>query len=126
MAYHILRRFLTFMRIPLVYGSSAPLDNILYHENVPMIIQSLCSNGYLSSIYRTIAHSITHTTPFQYSRIIIPQSMPGEYLSSHTYDYIVVYLVRTLLLVYYTAMSTLPNVPYTAILDIRMNSCIIS
>ena len=59
MAYHILRRILTFMRIPLVYGSSAPLDNILYHKNVPMIMQSLGSNGYLPSIYSLIAHSIT-------------------------------------------------------------------
>ena len=58
MAYHILRRILTFTRIPLVYGSSAPLDNILYHENVPMIIQNLGSNGYLSLIYSLIAHSI--------------------------------------------------------------------
>ena len=59
MAYHILRRILTFMRIPLVYGSSAPLDNMLYHENVPMIIQSLGSNGFLSLIYSLLAHSIT-------------------------------------------------------------------
>ena len=56
MAYHILRRILTFMRIPLVYGSSAHLDNVLYHKNVPMIIQSLGSNGFLSLIYRLIAH----------------------------------------------------------------------
>ena len=47
------------MRIPLVYGSSAPLDNILYHKNVPMIIQSLGSNGCLSLIYSLIVHSIT-------------------------------------------------------------------
>ena len=50
------------MRIPLVYGSSASLDNIIlvvYHKNVPMIIQSLGSNGYLSLIYSLIAHSIT-------------------------------------------------------------------
>ena len=42
------------MRIPLVCGSSSPLDNILlqvYHKNVPMIIQSLGSNDYLSLIY---------------------------------------------------------------------------
>ena len=48
MAYHILMRIITFMRIPLVYGSSAPLDDLLYHKNVPMIIRSLGSNGYLS------------------------------------------------------------------------------
>ena len=59
MAYHILRRIVTFMRIPVVYGSSTPLDNILYHKNVPMIKQSLGSNGYLSLIYSLIAHSIT-------------------------------------------------------------------
>ena len=59
MAYHILRIILTFMRIPLVYGSSAHLDNVLYHKNVPMIIQSLGSNGFLSLIYRLIAPSIT-------------------------------------------------------------------
>ena len=61
MAYHILRRILTFMRIPLVYGSSAPLDNILYHKNVPMIIQRLGSNGYLSLIYSP--NSTLHHTP---------------------------------------------------------------
>ena len=60
MAYHILRRILTFMRMPLVYGSSAPLDNILYHNNVPMIIRSFGSNDYLSLIYSLIAHSITN------------------------------------------------------------------
>ena len=59
MAYHILRRIITFMRAPLVYGSSAPLDIILYHKNVPMIIQSLGSNGYLSLIYSLIAHPVT-------------------------------------------------------------------
>ena len=59
MAYHIPRRILTFMRIHLVYGSSAPLDDILYHENVPMIIQSVGSYGYLSLIYSLIGHSIT-------------------------------------------------------------------
>ena len=48
MAYHILRRIITFMRIPLVYGLSVPLQDILYRKNVPMIIQSLGSNGYLS------------------------------------------------------------------------------
>ena len=59
MAYHILIRILTFMRIPLVCRSSAQLDNILYHKNVPMSIQSLCSNGYLSLISRLIPHSNT-------------------------------------------------------------------
>ena len=61
MAYHILRIVLTLMRIPLVCGSSAPLDNNLFHKNVPMIIQSLGSNGHLSLIYSLIliAHSIT-------------------------------------------------------------------
>ena len=63
MAYHILGRILTFLRIPPVYGSSAPLDNILYHKNVPMIMQSLGSNGYLSFIYSLIAHSITLAHP---------------------------------------------------------------
>ena len=51
MAYHILRRILTFMRIPLVHESSAPSDNIQYNKNVPMVIQILGSNGYLSLIY---------------------------------------------------------------------------
>ena len=61
MAYHTLRRDLTFMRILLVNRSSAPLDKVLYnHNNVPMIIQSLGFNGYLSLIYSLIAHSITH------------------------------------------------------------------
>ena len=60
MAYHILRKFLTFMRIALVYGSSVPLHNILY-QNIPMTIQSLGSNGcqYLIYWYSLIAHSIT-------------------------------------------------------------------
>ena len=62
MAYHILGRILTFLRIPLVYGSSAPLDNILYHKDAPMIIQSLGSSGYLSLIYSLITHSITIPT----------------------------------------------------------------
>ena len=65
MAYHVLRRIITFMRIPLVvHGLSAPLvDNILYHKNVPMIIQSLGSTGFLSLIYSLIAHSITLAHP---------------------------------------------------------------
>ena len=63
MAYHILRITLTFMIIPVVYGSSEPLGNILYHKNVPMIMQSLGSNGYLSLIYSLIAHSITVAHP---------------------------------------------------------------
>ena len=65
MVYHILGRIITLMRIVLVYGSSVPLDNILYHENVPMIMQSLGSNGYLSLIYSLIAHSITLAHPEQ-------------------------------------------------------------
>ena len=56
MAYHILGRILTFLRIPLVYGSSAPLDNILYHKNVPMIIESLGSNGYLPLMSNSTLH----------------------------------------------------------------------
>ena len=55
MAYHILRRIVTFMRIPLVYGSSVPLDNILYHKNVPMIIQIIGCNGYISLTYSLVA-----------------------------------------------------------------------
>ena len=35
------------------------MDYILYHENVPMIIQGLGSIGYLSLIYSLIAQSIT-------------------------------------------------------------------
>ena len=61
LAHHILRRILTFMRIPEIYGLSAPLENILYHKNVSMIVQGLGSNGYLSLIYSLIAHSITST-----------------------------------------------------------------
>ena len=60
MTHHILRRIITFVRIPLVYGSSAPFDNILYHKNAPMIIQNLGSSGYLSLIYSLIAPSITY------------------------------------------------------------------
>ena len=65
MAYHILRKCIPSMRVTLVYGSSAPLDNILYHENFPIIIQSLDSNCYLSLIYSLIAHSITLAHPKQ-------------------------------------------------------------
>ena len=63
MVYHILRRILTFMRIALIYGLSAPLEDILYHKNVPMTIQSVGSNGYLSLTYSIIAHSITLAHP---------------------------------------------------------------
>ena len=63
MGYYILRKILTFKKIRKIYGFSAPLDNILYHKNVPMIIQSLGSNGYLSLIYSLIAHSITLAHP---------------------------------------------------------------
>ena len=41
------------MRISLIYGLSAPIENMLYHKNVPMIIQSVGSNGYLSLICST-------------------------------------------------------------------------
>ena len=63
MGYHILRIILTSMRIPLVYGLSAPLENIVSHENVPVIIQNLGSNGYLSLIYSLTAHFITLAHP---------------------------------------------------------------
>ena len=68
MAYHMLRIIIPFMRIPLVYGSSAPLDNILYHKNVPVIMQSLGSIGYLPLIHRLIAHSITLPCSFMKER----------------------------------------------------------
>ena len=83
MAYHILRIFLTLMRIPLVYGSSAPLGNFLlvYHKNVPMIIQSLGSNGYPSLIYSLIVHSITiHSRLCSYPLYVVGRS---AYRSAH-------------------------------------------
>ena len=40
-----------------------PLRNILYHETVPMIIQSLGSTDYLSLFYSPISHSITLAHP---------------------------------------------------------------
>ena len=78
MVYLILRIILTFMRIPLVYGSSAPLDNILYHKNVPMIIQSLGSDGYLSLTYSLIAHSITLSSRGGAGFILEPQPISDQ------------------------------------------------
>ena len=40
-----------------------PLRNILYHKNVPMIMQSLGSTGNLSFFYSLIAHSVTLAHP---------------------------------------------------------------
>ena len=63
------------MRIPLVFGSSAPLEIILCHKNVLMIIQSLGFNGYLSLIYSLIPHSITLAHPEQSSKQTTRRSM---------------------------------------------------
>ena len=50
----------TLRSIPQIYELSALLENILYHKNVHVMIQSLGSNGYLSLVYSQIAHSITN------------------------------------------------------------------
>ena len=83
--------------ISLVYGLSYPkeystilrvillLENILHHKNVPMIIQSLGSNGYLSLICSPTS-TLHHNTLSFDNGIIYFKRVPCHRLESPPHD----------------------------------------
>ena len=56
-----------------------PLRNILCHKNVPMIIQSIDSTGYLSLVHSPLAHSIKLPHPeYSYMQTTRPSTDDNE------------------------------------------------